>query len=143
MHKVAGLANSPGRLLDMPSRRHHRLSLLQKYMGAEGARLADKDRADHQAESLQPGTQSHDDKLQHVIDHLSPDSESEEREELPLLEDRLGETKSKEEAVKFSKLPARPHPSAPNKPPFETIIVGHLTAPLDRLKDCFAAFRTE
>jgi hypothetical protein len=49
MHKVAGLANSPGRLLDMPSRRHHRLSLLQKYMGAEGARLADKDRADHQA----------------------------------------------------------------------------------------------
>jgi hypothetical protein len=58
-------------------------------------------------ESLQPGTQSHDDKLQQVIDHLSPDSESEEREELPLLEDRLGETKSKEEAARFSKLPAR------------------------------------
>lgn len=30
--------------------------------------------------------------------------------------------------------PTRAHPSAPNKPPFETV-VGLLTAPIDRLRD--------
>ena len=36
----------------------------------------------------------------------------------------------------------RAHPSAPNKPPFETI-VGLMTAPLDKLLDAFAKFPTE
>ena len=33
----------------------------------------------------------------------------------------------------------RAHPSAPNKPPFETL-VGFLAAPIDKLLDAFAEF---
>lgn len=33
----------------------------------------------------------------------------------------------------------RSHPSAPNKPPFETL-VGFLAAPIDKLLDAFASF---
>jgi hypothetical protein len=36
----------------------------------------------------------------------------------------------------------RAHPWAPNKPPYETLI-GFLEAPIDKLKDLFAAFPTE
>lgn len=35
--------------------------------------------------------------------------------------------------------PTRAHPSAPNKPPFETV-VGLITAPLDKLRDVFRTF---
>ncbi len=34
------------------------------------------------------------------------------------------------------------HPSAPNKPPYETL-VGFMTMPIDKLKDMFSAFPTE
>lgn len=36
----------------------------------------------------------------------------------------------------------RPHPSAPNKPPFETL-AGLMAAPIDKLKDAFSKFPTE
>jgi len=36
----------------------------------------------------------------------------------------------------------RAHPSAPNKPPYETI-AGFLALPIDKLKDMFTAFPTE
>jgi hypothetical protein len=35
--------------------------------------------------------------------------------------------------------PTRSHPSAPNKPPFETV-VGLMTAPIDKLRDMFTKF---
>jgi len=34
------------------------------------------------------------------------------------------------------------HPSAPNKPPFETL-AGLLAAPMDKLKDMFAQFPSD
>lgn len=37
---------------------------------------------------------------------------------------------------------SRAHPSAPNKPPYETL-VGFMTMPIDKLKDMFSAFPTE
>jgi hypothetical protein len=36
-------------------------------------------------------------------------------------------------------VPTRAHPSAPNKPPFETL-VGLLTMPVDKLRDLFKDF---
>lgn len=36
----------------------------------------------------------------------------------------------------------RSHPSAPNEPPFETL-VGLLAAPIDKIKDWFVSFPTE
>ncbi len=41
-----------------------------------------------------------------------------------------------------SSLAFRSHPSAPDKPPFETV-AGLLAAPLDKLKDLFRAFPSE
>ena len=35
-----------------------------------------------------------------------------------------------------------PHPSAPDKPPFETI-VGLMSAPIDKVMDMFAKFPSE
>ena len=35
-----------------------------------------------------------------------------------------------------------PHPSAPDKPPFETI-VGLMSAPIDKVMDMFAKFPTK
>jgi hypothetical protein len=36
----------------------------------------------------------------------------------------------------------RPHPSASNKPPYETV-VGFLVMPIDKVKDMFFKFPTE
>jgi hypothetical protein len=89
-----------------------------------------------------------------------------------MLEPILGEDASKEAAAQFSQtkkfVPTRAHPSAPNKPPYETL-VGFMAMPvrarlsssheavfaidvltgiigctqIDKLKDMFAKFPTE
>jgi hypothetical protein len=90
-------------------------------------------------------------------------NDDEETKDLPLLEPHLGADGSKSAAMQFSRTkhfaPTRwvfflmvlyppgerlcsAHPSAPNKPPFETLI-GFLVAPIDKLKDAFAKFPTE
>jgi hypothetical protein len=62
----------------------------------------------------------------------------EEEHDLVKLEDSLSVTESKELSHRFERTkmltPTRSHPSAPNKPPFETV-VGLMTAPIDRLRD--------
>ena len=70
----------------------------------------------------------------------------EEEEDLPALEKGLGDERSEELARSFGRtkmfVPTRSHPSAPDKPPFETV-VGLLTAPLDKIKDAFSKFPKE
>ncbi|KAG8771725.1 hypothetical protein FRC16_005859 [Serendipita sp. 398] len=127
---------------------------MEKHLGEEGMSLANEDREQHQIvkellyklDSLTPGTSEHHDTLKEVIDHLKPHNDSEEINDLPRLEQALGKEASKEAAAAFSRtkkfVPTRAHPSAPNKPPYETL-VGFLALPIDRLKDLFASFPTE
>ena len=63
----------------------------------------------------------------------------EEEDDLPALEEALGNDDTSESYAKtFERtklfVPTRSHPSAPDKPPFETV-VGLLTAPIDKLSD--------
>ncbi|KAG6848331.1 hypothetical protein H0H93_001134 [Arthromyces matolae] len=127
--------------------------LMEKHLGEKGLKLADEDRADHQTvkeqlyqlDSLTPG-KDHADLLRSIMDHLHEHNDHEETKDLPLLEPALGKDASVSAAQSFTRtkhfVPTRAHPSAPNKPPFETI-VGFLSAPLDKLKDAFAKFPTE
>lgn len=99
--------------------------------------------------------------MQDIMDHLKPHNESEENEDLPLLEEAIGIPGSADAAKSFrwtkKLVPTRwgekiwlvilrlyfhgirAHPSAPNKPPYETL-AGFLQAPIDKLKDYFATF---
>ncbi|KAF8900693.1 HHE domain-containing protein [Gymnopilus junonius] len=115
--------------------------LMEKHLGARGKELADKDRSDHhqvkellyKLESLTVGTNEHASVLKSVVELLKPHNDSEEQNDLPLLQDAIANKK-------FA--PTRSHPSAPDKPPFETL-AGLMAAPLDMLKDSFAKFPTE
>ncbi|RDB19723.1 hypothetical protein Hypma_013193 [Hypsizygus marmoreus] len=128
--------------------------LMEKHLGQKGVELADKDRAEHQVvkdklynlESLTPGSDEHSDLLKTAMDELRKHNNGEENNDLPLLEPELGKDGSIAAATSFSRtkkfVPTRPHPSAPNKPPFETL-AGLMAAPMDKLKDAFAKFPTE
>ncbi|KIY69870.1 hypothetical protein CYLTODRAFT_348675 [Cylindrobasidium torrendii FP15055 ss-10] len=128
--------------------------LMEKYMGDLGLKLANEDREQHQdvkqwlyeLESIKPGTAEHEMQLKKIMDHLHDHNDSEEVNDLPRLEPHLGTQGSKDAAASFSRtkkfVPTRAHPSAPNKPPYETL-AGFLALPVDRLKDLFSAFPTE
>ncbi|PPQ76647.1 hypothetical protein CVT26_013901 [Gymnopilus dilepis] len=128
--------------------------LMEKHLGAKGKELADHDRADHervkkllyQLESLKPGTSEHANLLKTIVETLKPHNDSEEQEDLPLLQNTIGHDESSKAAASFKRTkkfaPTRSHPSAPDKPPFETL-AGLMAAPLDLLKDAFAKFPSE
>jgi len=127
--------------------------LMEKHLGEKGKKLADHDREEHQSvkeslyklESLQPGSSEFDALLNKTMASLHHHNDDEEIDDLPLLEPEIGEEGSKAAALSFKRtkkfVPTRAHPSAPNKPPFETL-VGFLAAPLDKLLDTFAKFPT-
>ncbi|PPQ79454.1 hypothetical protein CVT25_002616 [Psilocybe cyanescens] len=128
--------------------------LMEKHLGEQGKKLADNDRAEHQEvknllyqlESLKPGTSEHAALLKNIVDHLKPHNDSEEQEDLPLLQKAIGEEGAVKAAASFTRTkkfaPTRSHPSAPNQPPFETL-AGLMAAPIDKLKDMFSKFPTE
>jgi len=68
---------------------------------------------------------------------------NEELVDLPTLEKALTGDVTADIAKSFERTkmftPTRSHPSAPDKPPFETV-VGLLAAPIDRLADLFRKF---
>ncbi|KAJ7230855.1 hypothetical protein B0H12DRAFT_1223511 [Mycena haematopus] len=128
--------------------------LMEKHLGAEGRKLADHDREEHQhvkemlstLESMTPGTSEYDKIIERMMVALHQHNDEEEIKDLPLLEPHLGEHASQKAASQFSLtkkfVPTRSHPSAPNKPPFETL-AGFLVAPIDKLKDEFTKFPTQ
>ncbi|KXN85747.1 hypothetical protein AN958_10930 [Leucoagaricus sp. SymC.cos] len=85
--------------------------LMEKYLGARGKELADKDRLDHQyvkeqlyeLQSIIPNTSDHLLKMQEIMNHLRPHNDSEENEDLPLLEKVIGAEGSKQAAQDFKK----------------------------------------
>ncbi|EAU86663.1 HHE domain-containing protein [Coprinopsis cinerea okayama7 len=125
--------------------------LMEQHLGAKGVELADNDRRDHQfvkenlykLENMEVGTENYDALLKTVIDHLRVHNDSEEQTDLPMLYEKIGAEGAQQAAASFKRTkkfaPTHPHPSAPDKPPFETV-VGLMTAPIDKLRDMFEQF---
>ncbi|KZF22966.1 hypothetical protein L228DRAFT_238856 [Xylona heveae TC161] len=127
---------------------------LEKYLGDKGKQLADRDRQEHQTvkEALYKfqGLKANDPDfiptLKSLMSDLSEHIKEEERDDLPGLENALASSQDQmsEDLVKsFERtkllVPTRSHPSAPDKPPFETV-VGLMTAPIDHVMDIFRKF---
>ncbi|KAI9807654.1 MAG: hypothetical protein M1825_005595 [Sarcosagium campestre] len=132
---------------------------LEQYLGADGKALADKDRKEHLAvkealykfQSLRPSDADFIPQIESLMKDLSEHIKEEESDDLPALEKALNEkhpngSASEDLARSFNRtkmfVPTRSHPSAPDKPPFETV-AGLMAAPLDLLGDVFRKFPKE
>lgn len=78
--------------------------------------------------------------VRELMEDLAEHIKEEETEDLPKLEDALSQEESEGLSQSFGRtkmfVPSRSHPSAPDRPPYETV-VGLLTAPMDHLADLF------
>ncbi|CEJ56164.1 hypothetical protein PMG11_02383 [Penicillium brasilianum] len=113
-----------------------------------GQALADKNRSDHQDLKQQlkkfQGLSATDPKfkpaLKEILEDLERHIEQEEGQDLVTLEEELSRAESEalSRSLDRTKLfvPSRSHPTAPDKPPFETAM-GLLTAPIDMVADLF------
>ncbi|KAI2617109.1 hypothetical protein GGR54DRAFT_608227 [Hypoxylon sp. NC1633] len=116
-----------------------------------GKIMVDKDRAEHQVtkeqlykfQNMTPRDAGFIPTLESLMKDLKMHIKEEEEHDLVKLEEALVPSRSKNLAHQFERaktfIPTRSHPSAPNKPPFETA-VGLLTAPLDKIRDLFRSW---
>ncbi|GLA60477.1 hypothetical protein ABZX51_003495 [Aspergillus tubingensis] len=114
----------------------------------DGLAMADKDRKEHQSvkeqlkkfQNMKPTDPAFESTVRALMKDLSEHIKEEETQDLPKLEDAVSVEESEKLAKSFGRtkmfVPSRSHPSAPDKPPFETAI-GLLTAPIDHLADLF------
>jgi len=114
----------------------------------DGHTMADKDRKEHLSvkeqlkafQNTQPSNPQFEPILKALMKDLTKHIKEEESEDLPKLEESLTTEESEDLATSFGRtkmfVPSRSHPSAPDKPPFETAI-GLMTAPIDHLADLF------
>ncbi|KAI0189323.1 HHE domain protein [Xylaria flabelliformis] len=112
----------------------------------DGKGIADKDRAQHQGikeqlyefQKLKPKDEAYLPTLERLFEDLQHHIKEEEENDLVKLERQISLTESKELSQSFERTkmltPTRSHPSAPNKPPFETVI-GLMIAPIDKIRD--------
>ena len=126
---------------------------LEKYC-PDGHAMAERDRADHQVvkeklytfQDMDPENPEFLPTLQSLWEDLSHHVRDEEGHDLPALEKALERSDSEEMAKSFLRtkhfVPTRSHPSAPNRPPYETV-AGMLATPMDKLRDMFAQFPRE
>ena len=80
--------------------------------------------------------------LDQLMNELTKHMKDEENTDLPQLEKELGgDLDSLAKSFGRTKMfvPTRSHPSAPDKPPFQTA-VGLMAAPPDKLQDLFRSF---
>jgi len=126
----------------------------EKYMGAEGKQMAEKDRKEHHKvkemlkvfQNMKAQDPEYVPKLKELMADLSEHIKEEERDDLPALEKALmgSDAEISEKLAKsFGRtkafVPSRSHPSAGEHPPFETVM-GLLTAPIDHITDLFRKF---
>lgn len=94
-------------------------------------------------QNMQPNNPQFEPTLEALMKDLSEHIKEEERNDLPQLEDSLTSEESEDLSKSFGRtkmfVPSRSHPSAPDKPPFETAI-GLMTAPIDHLADLFRSW---
>ncbi|KAK9385137.1 hypothetical protein V1515DRAFT_540525 [Lipomyces mesembrius] len=126
---------------------------LEKYIPG-GSATANEDRTEHQTvkddlymfQNMKSSDKDFIPTLNTIMNELREHIRSEEEVQLPQIERALSADESIKLAKSFSRtkhfVPTHSHPSAPNKPPFETA-VAFLTAPIDKLKDMFKKFPSE
>jgi hypothetical protein len=116
-----------------------------------GKEMAETARKEHQViqedlfklDKLKAGHADFDTLLKKVMEELGTHVKQEEEVDIPKVveaipieeQTRLGEEFERTKMF----VPTRPHPSAPRKPPFETV-AGLMSAPLDKLMDVFRSF---
>jgi len=117
----------------------------------DGDALVEKDLREHQEvkeqlfkfQSMKATDPEFEPLLEAIWKDLAQHIKEEEEIDLVKLEQELSNEESFGLANKFHLtkkfVPTRSHPSAPNQPPFETV-VGLLTAPIDKLRDAFSRF---
>ncbi|KAL7815154.1 hemerythrin HHE cation binding domain-containing protein [Trichoderma gracile] len=116
-----------------------------------GQQIAQKDRQEHQKvkeklyefQKLSAKDPDFIPTLKSLYTDLKQHIREEEEEDLPKLEQAVSGDESRQLSKSFQRtkmfVPTHSHPSAPDKPPFETV-VGLLSAPLDKLMDAFKKF---
>ncbi|KAJ5803701.1 uncharacterized protein N7518_000004 [Penicillium psychrosexuale] len=114
----------------------------------DGRAMAEKDRKEHQSvkeqlkkfQNMKPSDPQFQPTITALMQDLYEHIKEEESQDLPKLEDALGAEESENLSRSFGRtkmfVPSHSHPSAPDKPPFETAI-GLMTAPIDHLTDLF------
>ncbi|KAJ5250059.1 hypothetical protein N7489_000469 [Penicillium chrysogenum] len=119
----------------------------EKYV-PNGVELANKDRQEHQSvkeqlkkfQNMTPSDSEFIPTIKALMQDLSQHIKEEETNDLPALEGVLSQEESEKYSTSFGRtkmfVPSRSHPSAPDKPPYETA-VGLLAAPIDHLADLF------
>ncbi|KAK3302853.1 endo-1,4-beta-xylanase-like protein [Chaetomium strumarium] len=117
----------------------------------DGIKMAEKDRSEHQQvkeklyefQSMQPSDPNFIPAIDSLWENLAQHIKEEERDDLPALEKAIGAQDSEAMAASFARtkhfVPTRSHPSAPDRPPYETV-VGMLSMPMDKLMDMFRKF---
>ncbi|RFU77946.1 hypothetical protein TARUN_4276 [Trichoderma arundinaceum] len=124
--------------------------VFEKYL-SDGQQMAQKDREEHQKvkeqlfefQKLSAKDPAFISTLNNLYSDLKQHMKEEEEEDLPKLEQAVSDEESQKLSKSFQRtklfVPTHSHPSAPDKPPFETV-VGLLSAPLDKLMDAFKKF---
>ncbi|KAI9142058.1 HHE domain-containing protein [Paraphysoderma sedebokerense] len=117
----------------------------------DGNVVADHLRKEHQIvkedlyklDSMKVGDPGYDEHLQKIMNELEHHMKEEEEQDLRELRARVGEDELIRLGQKFDGtkkiVPTRPHPSAPDRPPLETL-AGILTAPIDKMRDMARSF---
>jgi hypothetical protein len=94
-------------------------------------------------QNLKPASSDFLPTLEALMNDLNEHIREEESDDLPALETALQTAESESMAKSFGRtkafVPSRSHPTAPDKPPFETV-VGLMAAPIDHLADLFRKF---
>ncbi|EJP65348.1 hypothetical protein MY5147_005768 [Beauveria neobassiana] len=126
---------------------------LEKYLGDRGKKMADEDREEHHQvkemlkvfQNMSSSDKEYIPQLKKIWSTLDEHIKEEEERDLPALEEKLQQAhgESNSMATSFGRtkafVPSRSHPSAGEKPPFETVM-GLLTAPIDHIADIFRKF---
>ncbi|KAI6139573.1 hypothetical protein BKA82DRAFT_2973288 [Pisolithus tinctorius] len=129
--------------------------LFEKKLGEEGKKMADKDRTEHRevkvllarVGNLSVGTPEHENVLSKVNDCPCRAHERRRGTRPP----SVGVLSCRRRSLTMPNVnfrgprllhPRGPHPSAPDKPPYE-ILAGFLALPMDKIKDLFSKFPTE
>ncbi|KAJ5601707.1 hypothetical protein N7510_011241 [Penicillium lagena] len=118
----------------------------EKYV-TNGVEIANKDREEHQSvkqlkifQNMKASDPQFIPTIKALMEDLSEHIKEEETNDLPKLEELLSQEESEGYSTSFGRtkmfVPSRSHPSAPDKPPYETV-VGLLAAPIDHLSDLF------
>ncbi|GAB1316849.1 hypothetical protein MFIFM68171_07059 [Madurella fahalii] len=117
----------------------------------DGLKMAEKDRSEHQQvkeklyefQQMSPSDATFEAAIDSLWETLAQHIKEEEDDDLPALEKAIDSDMSGSLARSFARtkhfVPTRSHPSAPDRPPYETA-VGLMTTPIDKLMDMFRKF---